>query len=292
MQNLGIVGIGYWGGKLISEFSEIANIKFCYSQGNKNNVKWIKKNHPTIKICKNFQEILDDTSINAIIIASPIKTHFEYASKSLKSKKHVFIEKPISTSTKQGKILLELAKKNNLEIFVGHIFLYHPVLKKLKKILEKQVIDSIYLGWNKFGSFNEKISLDLLSHYIIILEELVNIPKKIIIQNKIGCVTECDIISLKIKFEKKISCIIEINRISAYKKREIIIKTTSNLYKWDDDILLKFSIKDRMFKEYYSSKETPLKIECNEFIRNLSLKNKKYYNAEKSISNISIIENL
>ena len=292
MKNLAIVGIGYWGKKLVSEFSKIANIKFCYSQGNTSNINWIHRNYPKINFCKNFQDILDDSTIDGVIIASPIDTHFEYALKSLKSKKHVFIEKPISTTKKQGQTLLAIARKNNLEIFVGHIFLYHPVLSKLKKLMKKEKIDSIYLGWHRFGPFKEKLSLDLLSHYIIILKEFFNQPKKLIIKSKIGYVTNCDILSLHVKFQKKVSCVIELNRVSYHKQREIIIKSDKNLYKWEDDVLLKFSKKDEIFKEYFSSRLFPLQIECKKFIKNMTLKKKNYGNTEKSIQTVSIIQNL
>ena len=292
MKNLAIVGIGYWGKKLVSEFSKIANIKFCYSQGNTSNINWIHRNYPKVSFCKNFQDILNDSTIDGVVIASPIDTHFEYALKSLKSKKHVFIEKPISTTKKQGQTLLTIARKNNLEIFVGHIFLYHPVLSKLKKLMKKEKINSMYLGWHRFGPFKEKISLDLLSHYIIILKEFFNQPKKLIIKSKIGYVTNCDILSLHVKFQKKVNCVIELNRVSYHKQREIIIKTDKNLYKWEDDVLLKFSKKDEIFKEYFSSRLFPLQIECKKFIKNMTLKKKNYGNTEKSIQTVSIIQNL
>ena len=292
MKNLAIVGIGYWGKKLVFEFSKIANIKYCYSQGNASNINWLHRNYPKIKFCKNFQDILDDSTIDGIVIASPIGTHFEYALKSLKSKKHVFIEKPISTTKKQGQTLLTIARKNNLEIFVGHIFLYHPVLSKLKKLMKKEKINSMYLGWHRFGPFKEKISLDLLSHYIIILKEFFNQPKKLIIKSKIGYVTNCDILSLHVKFQKKVNCVIELNRVSYHKQREIIIKSDRNLYKWEDDILLKFSKKDEIFKEYFSSSLSPLQIECKKFLKNMTLKKKNYGNTEKAIQAVSIIQNL
>jgi len=292
MKNLAIVGIGYWGKKLVSEFSKIANIKFCYSQGNPSNINWLHRNYPKVNFCKNFQDILDDSTIDGIVIASPIGTHFEYALKSLKSKKHVFIEKPISTNKKQGQTLLEIARKNNLEIFVGHIFLYHPVLIKLKKLMKKEKINSIYLGWHRFGPFKEKLSLDLLSHYIIILKEFFNQPKKLIVKSKIGYVTNCDILSLHVKFQKKVNCVIELNRVSYHKQREIIIKSDKNLYKWEDDVLLKFSKKDEIFKEYFSSRLFPLQIECKKFLKNMTLKKKNYGNTKKSIQTVSIIQNL
>ena len=291
MKNIAIIGMGYWGKKLVYEFSKIANIKFCYSQGNISNIKWINKNYPKIKYCKNFQNILNDSTIDAIVIASPIDTHFEYALKSLKAKKHVYIEKPMCTSKKQGEVLLKIARKNNLEIFVGQIFLYHPVLVKLKKLLKNEKIDSIYLGWHRFGPFKEKLSLDLLSHFITILQELFDQPKKLILKSKIGCVTDCDILSLHVQFQKRINCVIELNRVSYHKQREIIIKSSKNLYKWEDDILLKFSKKDEIFKEYFSSDVSPLTTECTKFLKNTSLKKKNYVNTKKAIFTVSVIEN-
>ena len=158
--------------------------------------------------------------------------------------------------------------------------------------MKKEKIDSIYLGWHRFGPFKEKLSLDLLSHYIIILKEFFNQPKKLIIKSKIGYVTNCDILSLHVKFQKKVNCVIELNRVSYHKQREIIIKSDKNLYKWEDDVLLKFSKKDEIFKEYFSSRLFPLQIECKKFIKNMTLKKKNYGNTEKSIQTVSIIQNL
>ena len=68
MKNVAIVGIGYCGKKLVYEFSKIANVKFCYSEGNSSNINWLHKNYPKIKHCKNFQDILNDSTIDGIVI--------------------------------------------------------------------------------------------------------------------------------------------------------------------------------------------------------------------------------
>ena len=157
--------------------------------------------------------------------------------------------------------------------------------------MKKEKIDSIYLGWHRFGPFKEKISLDLLSHYIIILQEFFDQPKKLITKSKIGCVTNCDILSLHVEFQKKINCVIELNRVSYHKQREIIIKSNKNLYKWEDDTLLKFSKKNKIFKEYFSSRVFPLPIECKKFLKNMTLKKKNYTNTEKAVYTVSVIQN-
>ena len=142
------------------------------------------------------------------------------------------------------------------------------------------------------GPFKEKLSLDLLSHFIIILQEFFEQPKRLIIKSKIGCITSCDILSLHVKFQKKVNCVIELNRISYHKQREIIIKSNKNLYRWEDDILLKFSKKDKIFKEYFSSSDAPLSIECKKFVKNMNLKKKDYTNTKKSVQTVSLIQNV
>jgi len=289
MITIAIIGIGKWGKNLLSEFSKICKIKYCYSKGSESNILWLSKNHPKINFCNNLQVILDDPLIDAVIIATPIKTHYDLVIKSLKSKKHVFVEKPISTTVKEGNNLLKIAKNNNLTLFVGNIFLYHPIFIKLKKILQKEKIQSLYFDWEKFGAFNEELSFDILTHYIIIANELLGKPKKVFVHKKIGLITNCDIISLQMDFIKNIECFMHINRVSSTKKRTIIIKTSKNLYYWENETLLKLNKKNYAYKKIFASKITPLENECKEFLKYVKSSKKNYLNVQKSINCISII---
>ena len=123
MKKLAIIGLGKWGKNLVREFSKVSNVIVCVSNGRKENVQWLKKNYPNIDYSKKFLEILENKTIDAVVIATPIKTHYSLSKLVLKSKKHVFIEKTISENSKNGKNLITLAKNKNLMIFVGHIFL-------------------------------------------------------------------------------------------------------------------------------------------------------------------------
>ena len=87
------------------------------------------------------------------------------------------------------------------------------------------------------------------------------------------------------------NCVIELNRVSYHKQREIIIKSNKNLYKWEDDTLLKFSKKDKIFKKYFSPIILPLPIECKKFLKNMTLKKKNYTNTEKAVYTVSVIQN-
>ena len=79
MIRVGIVGIGKWGKNLLKEFSKISSISTSVTKGNHDNIRWLKTNYPKIKSSKNYSDILQDENIGAVIIATPIKTHFKLA---------------------------------------------------------------------------------------------------------------------------------------------------------------------------------------------------------------------
>ena len=116
MKKLGIIGIGNWGKNLIRDMSKISCVKKCSSLGNPKNISWLKKKYPSIQHTCNLKEIFDDKEIDAVIIATPINTHYNLVKKALLSKKHVFVEKPISTTLSKAEELINIAKKNNLRL--------------------------------------------------------------------------------------------------------------------------------------------------------------------------------
>lgn len=285
MKNVGIIGIGYWGKNIIREMSKFAEISYAYSEGNLSNRKWLCENYPKIKWTNKLDSILTDPTIDAVIISSPIQTHFSIALNALKNGKHVFVEKPLTTNSKKSKKLLALAQQNNLNLFVGHIFLFNQVLKKIKELTKNDTIQETYLDWRKFGTFDDDIYQNLLTHDLSIALELSGQPLNVeIIQNR-GIITRSDIISVDLKFSKNKFCNIHINRISNYKKKTVTILTKKNLFLWDDDVLYQFNKKKNEFQEIYNSKETPLYLECKEFISSIS---KKLFTYDSSLLAIEI----
>ena len=86
------------------------------------------------------------------------------ARKALLSKKHVFVEKPLSSSLSNAEELIKIAKKNNLLLFVGQIFVFNEILEKIIQISKRENITHVNFVWNKFGTFDEDIFLNLVSH--------------------------------------------------------------------------------------------------------------------------------
>jgi len=292
MNKIGVIGIGNWGKNLVRDFSKISNIKKCTSKGNTQNIQWLKKNYPSIEYVTNYKEILNDDEINAVIISTPIKTHYTLVKKALLSKKHVFIEKPLCSKISEAQELIKIAKNNNVFLFVGHIFLFNEVLKKLIQISKKEKITYIEFQWNKFGTFGEDIFLNLLSHDISIILKLFGKPKKIHVQSSFGFISKCDIVTLNLKFSQNQNCQIYLNRYSNKKEKTVKIFTEKNVYLWNDLKLYKNKKSSSTFKLIYESKLTPLEIQCKHFIRELNKSNYSFDYANLAKDVIQVIQKI
>ena len=186
MKKLGIIGIGNWGKNLVRDVSKISCVKKCSSRGDSKNISWLKKNYPSIQYTSDSKEIFADKEIDAVIIATPINTHYNLVKKALLSKKHVFVEKPISSTLSKAEELIKIAKKNNLLLFVGQIFIFNEILKKIVQISKRENITHVNFVWNKFGTFDEDIFLNLVSHDLSIILTLFGKPKKIKLVSAFG----------------------------------------------------------------------------------------------------------
>lgn len=289
MKNIAVVGLGKWGKNLLREFSKVCNIVMCHSVGNKENIMWLKKKFPDTKYTKNLRDILNDESIDAVVIASPIKTHFPLSYQAICARKHLFVEKTISENSLDARTLIKMAKKRKLVLFIGHIFLYHPVLDRIKKITGNESIVHIKFSWMKTGSFHEDILLDLASHFISIIIELLGQPKNVkIIDAKKIVSSSYDIVTIEFGFDKGRTCVIDVNRVSNFKKRSITIVTTKNTFQWDDDNLYKFNKRKLSYDLVLRPNKTPLEIECKMFLHNLNKSD--YSNADKALKIIQLVE--
>ena len=140
MKQIAIVGMGRWGKNLVRDFSRVSKVKTCVTTGNKKNMMWLRKNYPNINFATDINQVLNDSDIDAVVIATPIKSHFTIAKQSLEAKKNVFVEKPLTKTVEQAKKLVGIAKRNKLCLFVGHVFLYNEIFSKIKKIHENSII--------------------------------------------------------------------------------------------------------------------------------------------------------
>ena len=142
--NIGVIGAGYWGPKLVRNFSSLIQCRVKkVSDLKSGRLDYIKKEFPSIETSKNYRDILQDKSIQAVCIATPVSTHKDIAEEAMFFGKHVFVEKPMTYNSDDALSLVNTAKKLNKKLAVGHVFQFAPAVRKIKQLLKQQVIGKV-----------------------------------------------------------------------------------------------------------------------------------------------------
>jgi len=288
MTKIAVAGVGRWGKNLVRELNKLCSIKICYNRKNEENQKWLKENYPNIKSTTNYGVLLADKELDAIVISTPIASHFALARDALNSGKHVFVEKPMTNDVSKAKKLIEIAKKKGLILFVGQTFLYHPIFTEIRKIARKEPVKYAKFVWNKFGTFGEDIVWNLVIHDIAMANELFGMPKRINVTDKKSFITKADILSLSLEYNGNRKCIIDVNRVSNTKRKSVNFTTSKNAYLWENDSLYKLNRKTNEYELVSESKISPLEVECQEFIRCIKDKKKPYTNGLLGMNAVSV----
>lgn len=180
MIKVGVVGCGYWGPNLIRNFNGLENAEVVYiCDLNEERLAHLKKTYPMIKSTTNYDDLLKDSSVDAICIATPVFTHFPLAKKALDHKKHVLIEKPLTSNSEDALKLINLSEKNSLKLMVGHTFEYAPAVRMIKELINKNTLGKIfYMSSTRvnLGLFQDDINVvwDLAPHDISIMNYLLD----------------------------------------------------------------------------------------------------------------------
>jgi predicted dehydrogenase len=136
---LGAVGLGYWGPNLARNLDELAGAKLGWiCDRDEERLARYGGRFPEARKTTQFEDLLEDDSLDAVAIATPVVTHFELARQALLAGKHVFVEKPLALSSTLGEQLVALAEERGLVLMPGHLLLYHPGVAKLKDLVESE----------------------------------------------------------------------------------------------------------------------------------------------------------
>jgi predicted dehydrogenase len=179
MLKCAILGFGYWGPNLVRNFNAVGECKVKYvCDFREERLGLVKKQYPNITTTKDFDEVLNDSEIEAVIIATPVFTHFELAKKALLKGKNVLLEKPMTSTSKEAVELYELSQKMDKLLMVDHTFLYTGAVQKMKELIESGSIGKVkYFDSTRInlGLFQPDINVlwDLAPHDISILNHLI-----------------------------------------------------------------------------------------------------------------------
>jgi predicted dehydrogenase len=129
------VGLGQWGKNLVRNFADLADLVWLCDIDDERRAD-LSQRYPAARTTAEFDELLADDSVDAVVIATPVPTHHELARRTLEAGKHVFVEKPPAMRGAEMEELCELAEERGRVLMPGHLLLYHPGVQKLKEIVD------------------------------------------------------------------------------------------------------------------------------------------------------------
>lgn len=143
--NIAIVGLGYWGPNLLRALFELgeAEVRYLCDLDEDRLMRFMKR-YPSARATVELDEILRDPEVDAVVIATPVFTHFDMAARCLRAGKHVFVEKPLASTSSEADELLALAEDERRVIMCGHTFLYSPAVRAVKDMLRRGDLGDIY----------------------------------------------------------------------------------------------------------------------------------------------------
>ena len=294
--SVGVVGCGYWGPNLVRNFRSLPDCRLkSICDVSEDRLRHLKGLYPDVEAETKYDTLLNDPSLNAIVIATSVKYHFPMAKASLLAGKHTFIEKPLASSLAQCEELVALAKKQGLILMVGHTFLYSPAIRKIKEIVDNGDIGEIrYISARRLnlGLFQKDINVawDLAPHDIsIILHIMQETP------NSINCRGAAhitpgieDVTTMYLHFSNEKSAVIQSSWLDPKKIREMTIVGSERMIVYDDlapqekikifDVRVERPPHYDTFAEFhyayhygdmyspYIKQDEPLKTECQHFL--------------------------
>ncbi len=291
-----MAGFGYWGPNLVRNLSQAQNAELrIVCDASSSRLDHLRRLYPEVTASSRFEDLIETPELDAVVIATPVRLHYEMAKAALNAGKHVFIEKPIARTASEAEELLELAERKGKILMVGHTFLFSPAVRRMKEIIEAGDIGEVqYVAARRLnlGLFQKDINVawDLAPHDIsILLHVLGESPLSV---SCLGSSTITrgieDVTMMNLTFRKNRCAFIHNSWLDPKKVRQMTVVGSRRMIVYDDtEPLEKLRIYDTRveapphydsFAEFtysyhygdvhvpYIKQDEPLKLECQHFV--------------------------
>jgi predicted dehydrogenase len=242
MKTVALIGYGYWGPNLLRNYMEVPGAW----------VQWVcdsrpgalakaKGRYPAVPGTADYQEVLVDPAVDAVVIATPISTHFPLAKAALLAGKHVFVEKPMTGSTAEAVELVDLATTRELTLMVGHTFVFSPPVRKVKEIIDSGELGDIFFVTSSrvnLGLHQKDVSVvwDLAPHDLSILHYWLNEdPSSVSVAGR-ACINPGipDVAFINLRFPSGVLAELQVSWLSPVKLRRTMVVGSKKMLLYDD----------------------------------------------------------
>lgn len=262
MIGVGVIGYGYWGPNLVRNF--MANpgtrvVSVCDRASTR--LQKVQALYPTISVTTLPEDLIADPAVDAIVIATPVASHYDLAMKALKAGKHVFVEKPITATSEQALHLIDEAARRRLVLLVDHTFVYTGAVRKMREIIQEpsfgrpRYYDSVRVN---LGIFQHDVNVlwDLAVHDLSIMAYVLDAPPAAISATGHSHVVGQpeNVAFLTVFFASDLIAHINVNWLSPVKIRRTLVGGSKRMIVYDD---LETSEKLKVYDKGITVTETP-----------------------------------
>ena len=287
---VGVAGLGHWGPNLARNFAELAELTWlCDSDPGKSE---LTERYPQARFTTSFEEMLEDDELDAVVVATPVPTHFSLAHDALAAGKHVLVEKPPAMRGHEMDELCKLADERQLVLMPGHLLLYHPGVVRLKEMIDAGELGSVlcvYGNRQNLGIIrsNENALWSLGVHDLSVILYLLDEEPETALAHGRDFLTRGveDVVFCYLRFPSGKIAHMHLSWLDPHKMRKITVVGTEKMVVFDDmELERKVTVYEKapwrpsdrygewqtrtgdIFSPRIASDE-PLKLECREFVR-------------------------
>jgi len=237
-KNIAVVGCGHWGKNLVRNFAELASLA-AVCDPNDELAQFYAKEYDADNL--SFKEILTSAAIEGVVLAVPASLHASMALKIMSSGKHVYVEKPLAMNRIEAESMIASAKKNNVQLMVGHLLQYHPVFIKLRELVDSGELGSlsyVYSNRLSFGKVRseEDVIWSFAPHDISMILSLTGHEPETL-RTESTSILQSDIADsalIHLEFKSGLKAHISVSWLHPYKEQKLVVIGKNSMAVFDD----------------------------------------------------------
>jgi predicted dehydrogenase len=242
MIGIGVIGFGYWGPNLVRNFHEMMDSRvLAVSDQRMDRLALAASRYPGIGIMQNPSELIRSPAVDAVVIATPVSTHFQLAMEALRAGKHVLVEKPLAMTSEQSWQLIEEAERRHLILMVDHTFVYTGSVRKMKELIDAGEVGDLYYYDSvrvNLGLFQHDVNVlwDLAVHDLSIMDHLLPTRPRAVSATGMRHFTQEpeNIAYLTLFYDSSLIAHIHVNWLAPVKVRRTLIGGSQKMIIYDD----------------------------------------------------------
>jgi predicted dehydrogenase len=239
---IGVVGLGYWGPNLLRVLNESRGARVTWiCDRDPARLDHFGARYPGAAPTTDFEDLLGDPDLDAVVIATPVFTHHQLAAASLRAGKHTFVEKPLASSAAEADELIALSQERGLALMCGHTFLYSPPVREIKRLIESGDLGDLYFISSSrvnLGLHQRDVSVvwDLAPHdFSILIHWLGQSPTRVSAVGRDSVVPGIpDVAFIDLGFPSGVLAHVELSWLAPSKLRRMVIVGSEKMVVYDD----------------------------------------------------------